>query len=85
MTARKLSLEYDPAADAMYVWLAPAGTTSARSEALDDGRVVDYGDDERPIGVEFLGVSRGVDLSSVPDAVAIAELLAKLPAIRAVA
>jgi uncharacterized protein YuzE len=84
MTAGRFSLEYDPEADAMYVWLAPVGTTSARSEALDDGRIVDYDDNERPVGVEFLGVSKGVDLLSVPDAVAIAELLAKLPAIKAV-
>lgn len=79
------SLEYDPEADAIYVWLAAPGTVSTRTEVLDDARTVDYDNEGTPIGIEFLGVSRGLNLVSVPDAEAIGELLARLPGIRAVA
>lgn len=85
MSTPTLSLEYDPQADAVYVWLAAPGTASHRTEALDDARAVDYDDSGGPIGVEFLGVSRGIELEAVPEADAIAALLAKLPAIKAVA
>lgn len=85
MSVRMLSLEYDPEADALYVWLTAPGTASDRTDALDDARAVDYDDHGRPVGVEFLSVSRGVDLTAVPEAQAIATLLAKLPAIKAVA
>lgn len=85
MSAPTLSLEYDPQADAIYVWLAPPGTASKRTEALDDARAVDYDDNGHPIGVEFLSVSRGIELDAVPDAAAIAALLARLPDIKAVA
>ena len=80
-----LSLEYDPQADAIYVWLAPPGTASHRTDALDDARSVDYDGEGKPIGIEFLGVTRGIDLAEVPEAGAIAKLLARLPAIKAVA
>jgi uncharacterized protein YuzE len=85
MSTLALSLEFDPQADAIYVWLAAPGTSSHRTEALDDGRAVDYDDDGHPIGVEFLAVTRGVDLADVPEADAISALLARLPSIKAVA
>jgi uncharacterized protein YuzE len=85
MTSPSLSLEFDPQADAIYVWLATPGTPSHRTETLDDGRVVDYDDRRSPIGVEFLAVTRGIDLADVPEADAIAALLARLPSIKAVA
>jgi hypothetical protein len=31
---------------------------------LDDGRNISYGPDSKPIGVELLGVSQGVDLTA---------------------
>ena len=55
---------FDPAADAIYVYLLDAPV--ARSKVLDDLRNVDYSADGGVVGVEFLGVSGGVDLSDVP-------------------
>lgn len=71
-----MQFEHDPRADAVYVWLRP-GVEQAFGLNLDDSRYIDYGEDNLPIGVEFLGVSQGVDLEDVPEAEAIAQLLAE--------
>ena len=55
---------YDPDADALYVHLIDAEV--ARSTSLDDLRIIDHSADHRVIGVEFLGVSGGVDLEDIP-------------------
>jgi uncharacterized protein YuzE len=52
-------------ADAVYVQLSAAEVAKTRS--LDDMRMVDYAADGTPAGVEFLGVSGGVDLTGVPE------------------
>lgn len=69
-------IEYDPEVDAMYIRLRRAKVTSTRS--LDDSRNVDYDANGAPIGVELLGVSRGVDTSDLPKRVEIEQALAKL-------
>jgi len=43
---------------------------------LDTARRIDYGADQRPIGVELLNVSAGVTLADLPDPDEIARLLA---------
>jgi hypothetical protein len=43
---------------------------------LDDARNIDYGTDDKPIGVELLAVSQGVDLTDLPYRAQIARLLA---------
>lgn len=43
MSNANLSLEYDPHADAVYVWLAAPSTAAHRTAPLDDARTVDYG------------------------------------------
>jgi uncharacterized protein YuzE len=63
---------YDRTVDAAYVTLRRGRV--ARSDALDEGRVVDYDKSGQALGVEFLGVHDGVDLQDLPDA----ELLEKL-------
>lgn len=46
---------------------------------LDEYRRVDYGENRRPMGVELLDVSLGVDLQGLPDAEPIAaELVATI-------
>lgn len=55
---------HDPEADAVYVYLSEAKV--AKSVNLDDLRVIDYSSEGKVVGVEFLGVSGGVDLSDVP-------------------
>ena len=70
-------VEHDPEADAVYVRLSDR--PYARTEELDDYRNIDYDADGCAIGVEFLYVSKGVDLSEVPQAAAVAEALKRLP------
>jgi uncharacterized protein YuzE len=60
-------IEYDPEADAIYARLqvvVPGGARGAR--LLDDCRMVYYDHADNIIGVEFLGVSEGIDLKGVP-------------------
>lgn len=68
------TLRYDESADAAYVALDPV-QDSARTEELDDFRLIDHAPDGRVIGVEFLEVSAGVDLDGVPEADTIRRLL----------
>ena len=71
-----ITVRHDPDADAVYVRLNEG--RYARTEEIDDYRNVDYDADGRAIGVEFLYVSDGVDLSEVPQADRVAEALRPL-------
>lgn len=71
-----MRLEHDPRADAIYVWLREDVEQSFGLH-LDDSRYVDYGEDNQPVGVEFLHVSQGVNLDDVPEREAIGRLLGK--------
>jgi uncharacterized protein YuzE len=57
-------VRYDEEADALYVQLNDL--PSARTTAVDDLRLIDYSADGRVVGVEFLQVSGGIDLSTLP-------------------
>ena len=70
-----MKIEHDPTSDAVYVQLRP-GVGYAFGEDLDTSRRIDYGADQRPIGVELLNVSTGVNLADLPDPDEIARLLA---------
>jgi len=70
-----MTIEHDPTSDAIYVRLRP-GVAYAFGEDLDTERRIDYGADQRPIGVELLNVSEGVNLADLPDPDEIARLLA---------
>jgi uncharacterized protein YuzE len=74
---KKPKVQHDPQSDALYVELSDR--PYARTEELDHRRNIDYDADGCAIGVEFLSVSKGVDLSEVPQAAAIAEALRGLP------
>jgi uncharacterized protein YuzE len=69
---------YSRGADAIYVALASLPVDHTTS--LDDCRMIDVAADGRVIGVEFLAVSDGVDLSDVPSADVVEELINKLDA-----
>lgn len=56
--------EYDPEADAIYVWLEDA--PYAYGEDLDPQRRIDYAQDGTPVGIELLNVSSGVKLDHLP-------------------
>ncbi|MEX0683449.1 MAG: DUF2283 domain-containing protein [Dehalococcoidia bacterium] len=64
MTTFRPYAKHDPDADAIYVVLLDADVT--RSHTLDDFRIIDYSDDRRVVGVEFLGVGGGIDLQDIP-------------------
>ena len=68
-----VELRYDKEADAIYVRLR-AGDY-AYGEELDPERRIDYSADGKPIGVELLCASAGVDLRNLPEQDAISDLL----------
>jgi uncharacterized protein YuzE len=55
---------YDVPADTLYVRLSdqPVGSTTP----LDDLRILDHDADGTLVGVEFIDVSRGIDLHDLP-------------------
>jgi uncharacterized protein YuzE len=67
--------EYDKANDVAYVRLK-AGKV-ARTQALDDRRLVDYDSAGQAIGVEFIGVREGVETDDLPNQEALAKFLSK--------
>ena len=67
---------YDPDADAIYVHLSEG--QSARSKVLDDLRIIDFSSDGEVIGVEFISVSGGIDLSDLPFHDKVEELIGEL-------
>ena len=61
-----MRFEYDEQANAVYVYLRPGEIRVAQTRALDSQRIVDYDEHGDPVGIEFLAVSRGVDLRDLP-------------------
>jgi uncharacterized protein YuzE len=72
----KYLVEFDPNSDALYVEFLP-DVEVVRTEEVDDLRNVDYSESGDVVGVEFLGVSGGIDLSGIPRADDIVEALAE--------
>ena len=69
-----LRIQTDPSADAIYIQLLdePVGYT----EELDENRVIDYTlNPGKPVGVDLLGVSGGVNVNGLPEADAIRMIL----------
>jgi uncharacterized protein YuzE len=59
-----MTVELDTKADAAYARAADRPVASTKE--LDPQRVVDYDSDGEIVGIEFLTVSRGVDLTDLP-------------------
>ena len=74
-----LYITYDADADAVYVRLASPELDVADTREVDWQRTVDYDENGELIGVEFLGVSRGIDLTGVPDARRVEDAIRSLP------
>lgn len=70
-----MELRFDKEADAIYVRIGDGAY--AYGEELDPERRIDYSADGKPIGVELLCVSSGVDLRNLPEQDAISELLSR--------
>jgi uncharacterized protein YuzE len=68
-------LRYDKEAGAIYLRLSDE--PYAYGEELDPERRIDYATSGKPIGVELLCVSSGVDLRNLPAQEVISNLLAK--------
>jgi uncharacterized protein YuzE len=83
-----MKLRFDPEADAAYVYVAGpiADGGVDRTEDVSRGgqyeRGIDYDAAGRILGYEFLNVSRGVDLAGLPHREQLAELFARMGAIR---
>ena len=71
-----LSIEYSREVDAIYIWLR-RGVERAFGRKLDDSRYIDFGGDGRPIGIELLNVSHGVETEGLPEKAAVERLLAR--------
>ena len=70
------SVTYDNEGDILYVALTTAEDKRvARSDTRNDLRIIDYAADGRVLGVEFINVSDGIDLSGVPEAETILALV----------
>jgi uncharacterized protein YuzE len=65
--------EYDSDVQALYVYLSEAPV--AYTKALDASRIVDYGQDDQPRGVELLNVDLGVRLEGLPERDKVARVL----------
>lgn len=67
----RITIDYD--ADAAYVYLTDE--PYAYGKDVDSVRRVDYDSEGRPRGIEFLGISHGVNLDDLPGGDAVLELL----------
>ena len=77
-----MQIRYDSEADAMKVMLSePQGATS--TGILDDFRFLHYDETGEVYAVEFIEVSKGVNLDGVPCADEIAETIRNLKAVAA--
>ncbi len=75
-----MHVTYDSEADAIYVRLRDGGRGAAkRTVDLGGHRYVNYDAAGNVLGVEFLVVSRGIDLTDVPEAGRVAKALRAIP------
>jgi uncharacterized protein YuzE len=68
-----MRLSHDPDADALYIYLREAPV--AFTESLDHRRNIDYDADQKPIGIEVLNVSKGVNVADLPEHDAVVRVL----------
>ena len=68
-----MRFEHDTEADALYIWLRELPI--AFGVDLDHARHIDYAEDQKPVGVELLNVSKGVNLDDLPERARLVRLL----------
>jgi uncharacterized protein YuzE len=68
------SVEYDREADVLYVRLVSTARV-ARTQPLDDLRLIDYSADGAVRGVEIIDASKGIDLRDIPFAPTVEKLI----------
>ena len=75
-------LRFDPEADVLFVTLRdPEGDTAG--DRLDERRIVHYDERDRPVAIELLFVSRGIDLEGLPEADRISAAIRSFPRLAA--
>jgi uncharacterized protein YuzE len=84
-----MRLEYDPQGDIAYIHVAPdANATVDHTERVGGSeeyqRGIDYDDDGRIVGYEFMNASRGLDLDSLPHRDDIAAFIASVTGLRVI-
>jgi len=70
-----MRITYDKKADAIYIYFSDAPVAYTKELGLE--RYMDYDNQNTPVGIEFLCVSRGVTIEELPHADIIASMLAK--------
>lgn len=65
MTTQYPTIDYSPESDAVYVTITDKPVS--KQHFLDDYRIIDLAEDGSVVGVEFLGVSGGIDLTGLPN------------------
>jgi uncharacterized protein YuzE len=74
-TTAMARLEYDPEADALYIYLRDVGKVAGTKARIDISRVIDYDEKGKALGVEFWNVSSGISLGDVPEREIVTRLL----------
>ena len=74
---RSLGVHYDSEADAIEVTLRDG--TPERTREIDENRSIDIDADGNVLSVEFLFVSKGIDLTGVPHSDLVGEALRRVP------
>lgn len=68
-------LEYDPEADALYIYLRDFDKVAYTKARIDISRTIDYDEHDEPLGIEFWNVSTGLNLDDVPERAVVTRLL----------
>ena len=72
-------MTYDSGADVLYLRLLYEDCTIIEQRDFGNERYVDYDDQARVVGVQFIGASAGIDLEGMPEADAIRAALNSFP------
>ena len=72
-----LHLKYDLEADVIWVQLQDAAGRTA-GDQVDEYRILHYDETDTPVAVEFLFVSKGINLDGIPHAAEIREAIGSL-------
>jgi uncharacterized protein YuzE len=77
-----MQIHFDPEADAVLVRLRDPGGDTA-GDRLNERRIVHYDQADRPVAVELLFVSQGIDLEGLPEADRISVTIRSFPCLAA--
>ena len=72
-----MKTRYSPEADALYVSFRSGAVDYTEPVGDDDNRLVDYDGDGRPLGIEILDASKGIDLTGLPESGRVAKAAAR--------